>query len=376
MVPSFIFDPARVSRVLSQLPSLARLLPDPHREGRESAVFTGKRITDRAMYRLLGNPHYPHLRESLRGIEAAAAAGMKLKELRQANLRGEFGSYLQEALLADHLLQRGFSVSKGLAGEGRNPDLEVDADDFSVTVEVYSPRSWQWRKDWLSDVVDTLKNADIPYAYGATVDVVIHGIPVDAELLEDMILRTGRDVLHRITSDLTHLDQSASGSQLEYEHEGGEMTTSITFVQVEKNDTGLVRSIAMSPPGEIYRAEPEFGDVLRKIRAKAEKRQAERGSGQLRGLVADVSRTGIDHDLESGRLTLDAETAGLDLDELGLDFIALSIPRRGKHGPMRGVHVATLFEDTRITRYELGRLFDLPGADRGSDKDGGELTVR
>jgi hypothetical protein len=114
-----------------------------------------------------------------------------------------------------------------------------------------------------------------------------------------------------------------------------------------------------TPPGEIYRAEAEFGEVLRKIREKAEKRQAERGSGQLRGLVADVSRTGIDHDLESGRLTFDPETPGLDLDELGLDFIGLSVPRRGTHGPMRGVRAAVLFQDSRITRQQLGRLFDL-----------------
>src|SRR5687767_14449977 len=117
----------------------------------------------------------------------------------------------------------------------------------------------------------------------------------------------------------------------------------------------------MSPPGEIYRAEPEFADVLQKIREKAEKRQAERGSGELRGLVADVSRTGIDYELETGRLTLDPATAGLDLDELGLDFIAVSLPRRGKHGPTRGVRVAVLFEDTRITREQLRQLFDLPG---------------
>jgi hypothetical protein len=356
----FIFDPDRAARVLARLPSLARLLPEPHREGRPSAVVSGMRVTDRALYRLLANPHYPHLRESLRGIECAAGAGLALKELRKAKFRGEFGSYLQEALLADHFLTRGLRVSKGRRGNGRNPDLEIVADDFSVTVEAYSPRSWQWRKDWLDDVTDTLKYADIPYAYRATVDVEVHGIPVDVELLEDMILRTGRDVLQRLTADLDTLDEAATGVTWRYEHHSGEMTTSIEFKRVQRNDTGLVRAVAMSPPGEIYRAEPEFADVLQKIREKAEKRQAERGSGELRGLVADVSRTGIDYELETGRLTLDPATAGVDLDELGLDFFAVSLPRRGKHGLMRGVRVAVLFEDTRITHEELRQLFDLP----------------
>jgi hypothetical protein len=253
-------------------------------------------------------------------------------------------------------------MSKERRGNGRNPDLEVVSDEISLTVEVYSPRSWQWRKDWLDDVVDTLKYADISYAYRATVDVAVDGIP-DVELLEDMIRRTGRDVLQRLTADLEALHEAATGVTWRYEHQGGKMTTSIEFNHVERNDTGLARAVAMSPPGEVYGAEPEFADVLKKIREKAEKRQAERGSGELRGLVADVSRTGIDYELETGRLTLDPVTAWLDLDELGLDFIALSVPRRGRHGPLRGVRVAVLFEDTRITHEQLRQLFDLPGRD-------------
>lgn len=359
----FVFDPARVARVLGTLRALAPLLPDPEVEGRPSAVFAGMRLTDRGLYRLLANPQYPHLRESLRGIDAAAGGGLNLKELRNANLRGNFGSYLQEALLADHFLTRGLAVSKGQAGNGRNPDLEVVAGDFTATVEVYSPRSWQWRKDWLADVVDALKYADIPYAYNATVDVIVHGIPVDTELLEKMILDTGRDVLALLAADLAALDEAAAGVTWTYDHQGGELTTTIEFTRFERNDTGLDRWVTMSPPGEIYLAEPEFDDVLKKIREKAEKRQADRGSGVLRGLAADVSRTGIDYEFESGRITFDpaaAARAGIDLDQLGLDFLALTVPCRGKDGPKRGVGAAVLFENTRIANDQLHQLFDLP----------------
>jgi hypothetical protein len=292
-----------------------------------------------------------------------AAGGLKLKELRNANLRGDFGSYLQEALLADHFLTRGLGVSKGKAGNDRNPDLEIVASDFTATVEVYSPRSWQWRKDWLDDVVDTVKYADIPYAYNASVDVVVHGIPVDTEPLERMILDTGRDVLTRLTTDLGNLDETVAGATWTYDHQRGEITTTIEFTRVEHTTTGLDRWVSMSPPGEIYRAEPEFDDVLQKIREKAEKRQVERGSGALRGLVADVSRTGIDYELETGRINLDpaaAARAGIDLDQLGLDFIALTLPCRGKDGPKRGVRATVLFEETRITNEQLRQLFDLP----------------
>jgi hypothetical protein len=141
----------------------------------------------------------------------------------------------------------------------------------------YSPRSWQWRKDWLDDVVDTVKYADVPYAYDASVDVVVHGIPVDTELLEKMILDTGRDVLTRLTTDFGNLDETVAGATWTYEHQRGAITTTIEFTRVEHTTTGLDRSVSMSPPGEIYSAEPEFDDVLQKIRAKAEKRQVERG---------------------------------------------------------------------------------------------------
>jgi hypothetical protein len=359
-VAAFVYDPERVARVLRALPALAALLPDPRAEGRRSKVFDGMRLTDRALYRLLANPHYPHLREALRGIGAAAAAGLKLRELRTANLRGEFGSYLQEALLADHFLSRGLAVSKGHA-KGRNPDLEVVAGDFSLTIEVYSPRSWQWRKDWLADVVDTVKYADIPYAYSASVDVVVEGIPLDAELLEKIILDTGREVLTQITNDLAHLEETSAGSTWSYDHAGREIRTTIKFGRVDEHELGLDRWVSLTPPSEIYGAEPEFDEVLRKIREKAEKRQADGGSGALRGLSVDVSRTGIDYELETGRIKftpMAAARAGIDLDQLSLDFVALTVPRRGKDGPKRGVRAAVLFEDTRITNAQLQQLYD------------------
>lgn len=356
---TFIYDPARVDRLLRCMGSFAARLTPPDEEGRPSDAFAGQRITDRAVYRLLANPHYPHLREALRAIEAAAAAGMSLKELREAKRRGEFGSLLAEVLLADHFLSRGLTVSKRSSRAGKNPDLDVTADGFTATIEVYSPRSWHWREDWLDDVRDTLKNADVPYAYAATVDIVVNGLPVDADLLEDMILRTGQDVLGRMQADLPTLDENAAGTVWRYEHEGGEMTTTIEFTHVEPETRALVRTIGIAEPGDAFGADIEFSDMIDKIRQKAEKRQAARGEGVIRGLAVEVSRTKLDYFLETGRLTFDA-SSGLDLDALNLDFVALTVPRRGKDGPRRGVRAAVLFEDARITRDQVGQLFELP----------------
>jgi hypothetical protein len=354
----FVYDPERVALILRQLPALARQLPDPHREGRDSVAFHGQKISERGLYRLLANPHYPHLREALRAVDAVAGAGVSLKELREAKLRGEFGSLLAEMLLADHFLQRGLTVSKRSTGNGKNPDLEVGAVGFSATIEVYSPRSWQWRKDWLEDVRDALKNADIPYAYTAIVDVVVHGAPAAVDLIDDIILRTGQEVLGRLAADLETLHDGAAGSTLTYDHQGGEMTTTIEFTHIEPYDSGLVKSIAMSEPSEIFQANDEFADLIAKIREKAEKRQVARGAGQVRGLAVDASRTGLDYLLETGRLEL-GTSSGLDLDQLGLDFIAVYVPRRGKDGPKRGVRASVLFEDIRVSKHQVGMLFDL-----------------
>jgi hypothetical protein len=308
---------------------------------------------------LLANPHYPHLREALRAIDAVIASGLSLKELRGSTMRGEFGSHLADALLIDHFLSRGLTPAKTSSRQGgKNPDVDLRSNGFTATVEVYSPRGWQWRDDWLGDVTDTLKNADIAYEYAATMNVAVVGLPADVDLVEDMILRTGADVLRRLRCDLATLDETATGSTWRYEHIGGELVTMIRFAHVAQNETGMVRSISSGEPGETFDANDRFRELVDKIRGKAAKRQTERGRGSLRGLAVDASRTGIDDLLAMGRLKLKA-SVGLDLDHLGLDFIALTLPRRGILGPCRGVRADVLFEDTRITQEDLGRLFDL-----------------
>jgi hypothetical protein len=287
---------------------------------------------------------------------------MSLKELRNAELRGQFGSFLAETLLADHFLRRDLRVSKGWAANGPNADLEVVGAEFSATVEVYSPQSWKAREDWVQDVVDTLKNADVPFEYAASVTVDTGAIPMTPGLFDDAILRTGRAVLDRLETDLKSIDEASAGATRAYTHEGGAIRTTIKFTQVSRNRDGLVRAITMSPPGEVFQAEELFDDILHKIRDKAGRRQALRGAGAVRGLAVDASRTGIDYEVETGRIALDPATSGLDLDELDLDFVALTVPWRGKHGPARGVRASLLFENTRITRQQLAKLFDLPPA--------------
>jgi hypothetical protein len=353
----FLFHPDRVAQLLAVLPSLAANLPDPESEGRPSEVFASWRLTNRALYRLLANPHYTHLREGLRAIENDICAGMSMKELRNEVDRSNFGSFLAEALLADHLLQRGLTVSRGVGKTGK-PDLEIDASGFSATVDVYSPRNWQAREDWLGNVVDALKNADVPYEYAANVSVGT-ALPMHSDDIEAIITETGAGVLKGLKNDIATLTVGAAGTTWIYDHARTPMTTTVELLHVADNNVAPVRMIGSSPPGELFQADKEFDDLLCKIIGKASRKQASLGAGEFRGLAIDASRSSVDDLMELGRLSINRWLPKVDLDELDLDFIAVSIPRRGRHGPLRGVRASLLYEDSRITAQQLGELFNL-----------------
>lgn len=178
-----------------------------------------------------------------------------------------------------------------------------------------------------------------------------------------MILRTGHDIIRRLEADLASLDESTAGAIWHYEHDGDDMTTTVEFTTIEPETSALMRIIGIAEPSETFNADVKFTGLIAKIGEKAEKRQAARVAEHIRGLAVDVSRTKLDYFLETGRLTFDA-SSGLDLDALDLDFVALTVPRRGKAGPRRGVRAAALFEDARITREQVGQLFDIAPSGR------------
>ena len=329
---SFLFHPDRVARLPPFSPRWRRTCLPPRTKGAHQRL-PGLADHRQGVYRLLANPHYPHLREGLRAIDNDIRAGMSLKELRNEVDRGNFGSFLAEALVADHFLQRGLTVSRG--GKTGKPDLEIGAGDFTATVEVYSPRNWQARGDWLGHVIDALKNADIPYEYAASVSVST-AMPMHSDDVEAIINETGAGLLQRLSDDIAGLTASASGTTWTYDHASKPMTTSVELLHVADNRTAPVRMIGSSPPGDLFQADKEFDDLLDKIVGKASQKQASQGAGEFRGLAVDASRSGVDDLMELGRLSVDQWLPKVDLDQLGLDFIAVSIPRRGCHGRCAG----------------------------------------
>jgi hypothetical protein len=170
-------------------------------------------------------------------------------------------------------------------------------------------------------------------------------------------------VLAKLRADLKGLDATASGRRLTYRHGSDILTTSVELGDVVRYDGGPCRRIEVSEPSQTYTPELTFDEVLRKIRDKGERRQVGGGAGALRGLAVDVARTGIDHDLKTGRITLcpaAAAQANIDPGALGVDFIALTVPHGGEHGVRGGIRADVLFDSARVAEAQLRRLFDFP----------------
>lgn len=72
MSTAILFSPAGVAHVLTGLPSVAALLPDPALEGGPSEAFPGVlRKTDREVYRWIAKTHYEHLVEAVEHLECS-----------------------------------------------------------------------------------------------------------------------------------------------------------------------------------------------------------------------------------------------------------------------------------------------------------------
>ena len=180
--------------------------------------------------------------------------------------------------------------------------------------------------------------------------------PLHSDDVEWIINQTGASILQKLSHDIATVTvtTSAIGKTWAYAHPDAPMTTMVEFRHVAGNREVPIRTIGSSPPGEVFCADKEFDDLLGKIVGRARQRQAAQGSGDIRGLAVDASRSGVDDLLELGRLSIDQWLPKIDLDDMGVDFIAVSIPRRGRHGPVRRVRASLLYENARVTSQQLG----------------------
>lgn len=77
-----------------------------------------------------------------------------------------FSSLLDEALVAEHFLLRGYDVSTVARTGLQTPDLRVVGEGVDMAIEAYSPREWLEIEEWTGRLE---QYSDVPWNYNARV---------------------------------------------------------------------------------------------------------------------------------------------------------------------------------------------------------------
>jgi hypothetical protein len=362
-VPKFLFDPGRVERLLAVLPRLQAVLPPPREDSEPASSFDGGMKNRRAVYRLLANPHYPHLRRALRAIDCALVAG-DFGDLLTTGDYAQFAARLSEVRVADHFLLRDFSVAVLAASGERAGDLRVVRDSIEATLEVYSPRVWLALADWETAVVDELKNVDQRLDYAGSADARVDARVPPWEVAA-MVADTAEAVLNEIAADFAAALARRQPYKKTYRHGDHPLETTVQLESARDSDGPPRRWIAHSGPGYSgYSPAGTFRRIIeRQVYNKAGRRQAAAAPTGLRGLVVDLSRAaGIADDLRhpAHRQQALEVLAEVDPVRFGLDFIIFASPVYGVKPP-RGLFADfNVYEDTRVSRSAMEAMFKVP----------------
>lgn len=360
-MPLFLFDPVRVDRLRAVLPALSAQLPASASEGALTSL-PALRKTGREVYRLLANPHYRHLREALRVIENVLTAGCDLRDLLSTSKHSQFSSRLSEAWAADHFLFKGFNVSTVPRTGSRGADLVIEKGQLSATIEIYSPRVWEALDDWMLELQDELKNLDQPYDYVLEVSVSApHG--VDPWTIARALDLTAQAVIDAVLGDLVGaLNSGEGGTARSYRHGSTDLETTVGLRDVCASVAGTARSLVIGRPAlSGYAPEAMFERLVSRnvLRRKTGKRQTEEATTRLRGMIVDLSRTQIAHDLRHAlyRAKAEAILKPVDVSAVGLDFIAFC----GPNGLRRGLAADfVVYNEKTVSDEEIHELFDCP----------------
>ena len=302
--PKFLFDPSAVEATVAFTPHLQKQLA-AKREGDPSKAFPTARRSSREIYRVLGNLHYPQLRDLLKTLEYCLANGYSQPAVLRTRARKNFIEALSELHAAEHFLLREFSVTDHdpVRGQSKSHDLSIRGHGISAAVEVYCPRSWEELDYLRDDLLDVLKNIDLPYDYSFMVEA---GRPSGAGGLHPQVLADsltpevrGR-LIDQIGESVVLLLPQQRNIELAHEVAEASLRLRVEVREIRLSPSNMpARHGTLSGPSLTgYAPEAMFDRLVdRNVRAKARERQAI-GRGASSVLIVDLSQFEITSELE------------------------------------------------------------------------------
>src|SRR6266511_1632890 len=375
-LPPFLFDPSSVKQELGKRPHLNAALGDSYQQGEASAHFAGYRKSPLQIYRVLANLHYKHLEMLVDSLDFCLGHGYQQPKLIGTRGRAEFASALSELQVAEHFLLRGFEVAGFDATKGSDPvpDLLVAGKGLRVLVEVYRPVEWEGLDEIERDVIDAMKNLDVPFEYLWRWEVTrLEDFDLSAprprllnlypEPLADAIERDNRRaaLVHPLVDELEQRLLAGEHPPLATESVHPEMNIRLTLTieEAAPREVPAREGVVGGPSLSGYAPEAMFERLVKeKVRDKTGKRQARSHGAALEILVVDVSGSKLESELRHEGYYRPRFLA--TLKELGGDLSYDAIIFCEPRGWGEGLHVHfAVFDDQAVTRAELGQLFDV-----------------
>jgi len=169
----YIFEPEEIRKIIIDYDHLGNRIGDPNKEGIESTSFPCARKSQRQIYRILTNQHYPQLQELLTDLDLCLKSGWEQPKLLKTRYEPEFDSAVSELIVAVHFIKLGFGISgfDDRKMQDSVPDVLVSRENLQCVCEVYSPRDWDGLEYFKEDLRLSILHLDVPWDFKFTIEM-------------------------------------------------------------------------------------------------------------------------------------------------------------------------------------------------------------
>lgn len=312
-----LFMPDAINDILKDFPHLRENITSPDNEGIDSKAFPKARKSERQIYRILANQHYPHLQELLDIANLSLSLGYKNPALLRTRGQSEFAAAVSELFIAQHYAASEYSVI-GLDVEKDSDstgDLELVKDNKTYLAEIYAPRIWYGLEIFIDQLSLFLKYLDLPldYMYDISMRLIKHFdengglLHFEPDIFSNYMDngKTRKESLNAITTEILKLFQDAEDSAFEYQSAIDDLNTSVKvrIKKISKSSDNFPNRFGSSSPPTLTGYVPEsiFENMLKnKITNKLAKNQVQKREGISKTiLIIDISRMSLSTELNS-----------------------------------------------------------------------------